>query len=56
MIAQQQQKRLAGHEVAGTPDGMAITLRLRLDREPQTLLKVRETAGLLLGPLHAFEG
>ena len=55
VVAQQEQERLAGGELAGTPDGMAVTFRLGLDREAQALLEIDEPAGLLLGPFHSLE-
>ena len=56
VIAQQQQERIAGHELAGAPDRVAVALGLGLDREPQALLQVDEPPGLLLGPVDALEG
>ncbi len=55
MVAQQKQERLAGGKLAGTPDSMAVTLRLGLDREAKALLKIEQTAGLFLGPFHSLE-
>ena len=55
MVPQQEQERLAGNELAGAPDRMAITLGLGLDREAEALLEIEEAAGLLFGPFHPLE-
>ncbi len=55
VVAQQEQERLAGDKLAGTPDRMAITLGLGLDREAEALLEIEVAAGLLFGPFHSLE-
>ena len=55
VVPQQEQERLAGDKLAGTPDRMAITLGLGLDRESEALLEIEEAAGLLFGPFHSLE-
>ena len=54
VVPQQEQERLAGDKLAGTPDRVAITLGLGLDRE-SGLLEIEEAAGLLFGPIHSLE-
>ena len=55
VVAQQEQERVAGHELAGAPDRVAVALGLGLDREPEPLLEVDQPAGLFLGPVDALE-
>jgi len=55
VVSQQEQERLAGDKLAGTPDRMAITLGLGLDRESEALLAIEAAAGLLFGPFHSLE-
>ena len=55
VVAQQEQERLAGHELAGAPDRVAVALGLGLDGESEPLLEVDEPPGLLLGPVDPLE-
>ena len=51
MVPQQEQARLGPDERSCAPDGVAVTFRLRLDGEVETLLQVDEASGLFLGPI-----